>query len=119
MNTIKITHTVRLFEATFLLIIKNPENGKNDAVILATSCEDAFLPDYIESLEQMLLWPDDIQPGEGGVEVTIEIEMELFDRTERWCAEVGISVEQLALAFIRFCACADNHAALKEWFSPI
>jgi len=30
---------------------------------------------------------------------------------------VGISFEQLALAFIRFCACTDNHAALKEWFS--
>jgi len=68
-------------------------------------------------LEQTLLWLDDIQSGEDSAEVTIEIEDELFDRTERWCAEVGISIEQIALAFIRFCACADNHAALKEWFS--
>jgi len=81
------------------------------------TCEDATLPEYIESLEKTLLWPDDIMSAEDNAEVTIKIEEELLERTEKWCAEVGLSVEQLALAFIRFCTCADNHAALKEWLS--
>jgi len=118
MGAIRITYAVPLSGSILLIIIKSQAKGKNDACLLATSCEDALLPGYIESLEQTLLWPDDIQPGEDDVEVTIEIEDGLFDKTERWCAEVGISVEQLALAFIRFCACTDNHAVLKEWFSP-
>ena len=114
---IKIKYAVPLSGHILLVIITNPENGNSDAVILVASCEAASLSKCIESLEQTLLWPDDIQSGEDSAEVTIEIEDGLFIRTERWCAEVGISFEQLALAFIRFCACTDNHAALKEWFS--
>jgi len=100
------------------VVIENQTNGKSDAFLLAMPCEDALLLGYIESLEKTLSWPDDIQSGEGSEDVTFEIDEALFDRTKIWCTDVGISIEQLALAFIRFCACTDNHMALKEWFSP-
>jgi hypothetical protein len=72
----------------------------------------------IKCLSKNVLWSDDIKSDQGCEDVTFEIDSKLFDRTERWCAEVGISIEQLALAFIRFCACKDNQAVLKEWFNP-
>ena len=117
MTAVRVTHAVPLSVSILLIVIKSTVDGKSDAILLVVTCEDATQPGYIESLEETLLWPDDIQSGEDGVEVTIEIEEELLDRTKRWCAEVNISVEQLVLAFIRFCASPDNHYALKEWFS--
>jgi len=109
---------VQLPGSILLVVIKNQTNGKSDAILLATSREDALLPGYIKSLGQTLSLPDDIQTGEDNEDVTFEIEEGLFIRANRWCAEVDISIEQFALAFIRFCACTDNHMALKEWFSP-
>ena len=118
MRTVKITRAVPFPGSILLVVIENQTNGKSDAILLVTPCEDVLLSGYIESLEQTLSLPDDIQTGEDSEDVTFEIEEGLFNRTNRWCAEVGISIEQLALAFIRFCACTDNHMALKEWFSP-
>ena len=118
MSTIKITRAVPLPGSILLVVIENQKNGKSDAILLATSFEDALLPGYIESLEQTLSLPDDTQTGADSEDVTFEIEDGLFNSANRWCAEVDITVEQLALAFIRFCACTDNHMALKEWFSP-
>jgi len=60
-----------------------------------------------------------IQSGQCCEKVVFEIDKRLFDKTERWCAEIGVSFEQLVLAFIRFCACKDNQEALKEWFNPM
>jgi len=117
MKAIRIAHTVPLSGSILLVIVKSPANGKNDAILLVASREDVLLPGYIESLEQTLSWPDNIQPGEGSEDVTLEVEEWLFNRAKIWCADVGISIEQLALAFFRFCACKDNHTALRELFS--
>ena len=115
MNAIRIIHAVPLSESILLLVVEIPTNGNSDAILLAALYEDALLPGFIANLEQTLPLPIDIQSGEDSIDVTFEIEKGLYGRTKRWCAEVGISVEQLALAFIRFCACADNHIVLKEW----
>ena len=104
--------------------VKWAERGdaKMVAIVLnkapSTPFKDAVLPELIKSLEQTLSLPDEIQSGEDSEDLAFEIEDGLFDRTQRWCADVGISVEQLVLAFIRFCACSDNLMALKDWFSP-
>jgi len=68
--------------------------------------------------EKTLSFPCDIQSSEKCEDVIFEIELGLFDRATKWCIQAGISFEQLVLAFIRFCACVDNQAAIKEWFSP-
>lgn len=34
-----------------------------------------------------------------------------------WCTEHGITIEQLIIAFIRFCACPKNYEAVREWFA--
>jgi len=118
MNKIKVTRAVPLSEAILLLVVENQANGKMDAIILVTSSECAMQPGYIERLEQTISLPDDIQSSQYSEAVSFEIDKNLYDRTEKWCSEEGISFEQLVLAFIRFCACANNHTALKEWFSP-
>jgi len=117
MNTVKITFVVQLSDSLLLLIVENLENRKRGAVLKTTPCESALLSEYIETLEQSLSFPDDIQSGHSSEIVKFEIDKRLFDKTEVWCTETGISIDQLALAFIRFCACKDNHSALKEWLS--
>ena len=117
MSEIRITHAVSLSGSILLVIVNSAVDGKSDAILLVASCEDVLLQDYISKFEQTLL-SDDIQSSEHLVDVTFEVEEGLYDRAKNWCAEVGISIEQLALAFMRFCACTDNHAVLKEWFSP-
>ena len=115
MNKIKVTRAVPLSGAILLLVVENQANGNMDAIILVASSESAMQLGY---LEQIISWPDDIQAGQNSEDVTFEVDKRLYDRTEKWCSEAEISFEQLVLAFIRFCALASNHLALKEWFSP-
>ena len=117
MGAISIIYAVPLYESILLAIIEHTMTRERDAILLVMPCEGAVQAGNIKSLEKRILWPDDIRSGQDSEELTFEIDTILFDRTERWCAEVGISNEQLALAFIRFCACTNNHIALKEWFS--
>jgi len=118
MSKVIIIHTVPLFGSILLVVVENKSNGKRDAILLAAPCENTLLPEHIESLEQSMLFPGDIKSDHKNENITFEIYKRLFDKTELWCAEAGISFEQLLLAFIRFCVCPDNHTALKEWFSP-
>jgi len=117
MSAIEIKYSVQLSTSILLVVIENLSKRKRDIVLLIMPYVDTLQPGYIESLKQTIPWPDDVNLGEGSVDLTIEIEEELFDKTKRWCADLGISVEQLALAFVRFCACTDNQMALKEFFS--
>ena len=116
MDIIKITHAIQLSKSILFLLINNQENGESDAILMTTSCKDVLLPKNINSLEQTLLWPDDIQSGDNCEYIIFEIDNELLDNTESWCTEVHITFEKLIYAFIRFCASENNHAALKEWF---
>jgi len=116
MSAIEIISSVQLSASILLVVIESSSERKREVVLLAIQCVDALQPGCIESLKQTILRPDDINLGEGSVELAIEIEKELFDKTKRWCADLGISIEQLALAFVRFCACTDNQMALKEFF---
>jgi len=116
MSAIEIIYSVQLSTSILLVVIENLSKRKRDVVLLTMPSVGTLQPGYIESLKQTILWPDDINLGEDSVDLTIEIEEELFDKTKRWCADLGISVEQLALAFVRFCACTDNQMALKEFF---
>ena len=50
------------------------------------------------------------------VEVSIEIEEAVLVAVQDICARVGITVEELIVSFIRFCADSRNHAFIKEWF---
>jgi len=118
MNAINIIQIRPVSGSVFLLVVECPTSKKRDAILLTSLFEDMPQSKHVENLEQIISMPDDIQSSEDIVEMTIEIEVRLFDRLNRKCVEWGISVEQLVLAFIRFCSHADNYAVLKEWFSP-
>jgi len=116
MSAIEVIYSVQLSASILLAVIEDPLRKKRDVALLAVPYIDALQPGYIESLKHTILWPDDANHGEDLVDLTIEIEEELLEQTKRWCVDLGISVEQLALAFVRFCACNDNQTALKKFF---
>jgi len=99
------------------VVIEDTTDGKRDAILLSASFINVMHPEFIRNLEQSLLWPEDIQSSEKSVEITLEIEEGLLIETNRTCAELGVSSEQLLLAFIRFCTSIDNYPALKEFLN--
>jgi len=116
-NSIKIIYAMRLSASVLLTIVERVTDGKRDAVLFATPCVYMLLPKNINNYEQTLLFPDDGDLSRDGIEITVEVEEELLNRTKILCADIGITVEQLVSAFIRFCVNADNQIALKEFFS--
>jgi len=98
-------------------VIEDTSKSKRDIVLLTVHFINAVHPEYIKNLERSLLWPDDIQSSEKCAEITFEIEKNLLDETNTFCVELGITIEQLILAFIRFSALKDNYPALKEFFN--
>jgi len=88
-----------------------------DVVLVNLPVENALTSEYIENLEQTLPFTNDIKSSDKSEDVTIEVESELYDKIKKWCTQLGISLEQLAIAFIRFCVCVDNHTILREWFN--
>ena len=46
------------------MLVESPANRKSDAILIVTPSEDALIRGYIESLEQILSLPVDIQSGE-------------------------------------------------------
>ncbi|MDR2599217.1 MAG: hypothetical protein LBC73_02970 [Oscillospiraceae bacterium] len=117
MNAIKIIHATPLSRTVLLVVVEDSVNEKRDVILLSNICKDSLSQDYIENLEKIILWPDDIQSNKKCIDVTFEIEEFLFDKVNQWCRNFSISIEQLVLAFIHFCACKNNHVAFKEWFS--
>ena len=115
MNTISIIHSLQLSRSTLLVVIEDAANGKRDAVLITISYFDVIQPEYIKKLEQSILWPDNIQSNKNCVEISFEIEENLLDEVNSFCANLGIQTEQLILAFIRFCTSKDNYPALKEF----
>jgi len=51
------------------------------------------------------------------VDISIDIDEYLLREVQKVCSGYGITVEQLIVAFIHFCACPDNYEAVKVYFS--
>ena len=49
------------------------------------------------------------------VDVSVEIDDQLLHTTELWCVEQHITVNQLLLAFIRFCGNQSNWGVASDW----
>jgi len=60
MNTISIIHSLQLSRSILLLVIEDAADGKRDAVLLTVSYFGLIQPEYIKTLEQSIIWPDDI-----------------------------------------------------------
>jgi len=110
---------VPLFGDIYLVVVENSEIEKRDVMLLVLPTKDALTPECIENMEKTLLFPCCLPSSDRFEDIIIEVESGLFEKVTKWCAQLGVSLEQLVLAFIRFCGCTDNHTALKEWFSPI
>jgi len=123
MNTIKIINMTPLHGSILLAVIENQSSKKRDVKLLADThgdiwpptSETAFIP---ESLE--IAWPDENgvdknMSDENSVDVTVEIEQEVLGDIQNWCSEMAVSVEQLMIAFLHFCACPENYGAVRKW----
>ena len=49
------------------------------------------------------------------MDVSVEIDDQLLHTTELWCVEQHITVNQLLLAFIRFCGNQSNWGVASDW----
>ena len=47
-------------------------------------------------------------------DLTIEIEETLLRDVQNLCSELGFTIEQLIVEFLRFCACPENYDVVRE-----
>ena len=114
MSSTIIKYVVPLYKSILLVIMEHLSLKKRDAVLLIDHNGD-ILPGKSTDYKGTIPWPDDSRLDEPHVEVTVEIDAELCQSVQKRCSELGISVEQLIIAFIRFCACPENRDAIYEW----
>ena len=122
MSGIRITHVTPLYGHIILIILENRLLNKRMAKLLIDEHGDIWSPrggaNFI-SQDFDALWEDDIEPGESGVEISIEVDEMLLCDIKTWCFEGGVSVEQLTVAFLRFCANEENHDEVHEWLTDL
>jgi hypothetical protein len=123
MNAIKITYAAPLQGAILIFILEDQISKKRDAKLLPDADSHIWSPkgDIIFTssniVTSFLCESNDGNTGsnENSADVTIEIEEMLARDTQGWCQEHGVIPEQLIIAFLRFCACAENYEAVRDW----
>lgn len=118
---IKAIITIPLYKSISLVIFENWLSTKRGVKIMLDSLYDETQQEYTTDSSSGVTWQDDIDlenadSEDTRVEISIEIDEKLLDEIKSWCLDVGVSVEQMTVAFLRFCACPDNHDALRKWF---
>lgn len=48
------------------------------------------------------------------VEITIEVDSELLEKATQLCTELGTTIEEVTVAFLKFCADPQNLPRVKE-----
>ena len=120
MSTVRITHIVPLHDAIVLAIFENQSLDKRTVKIL-TDIHGVFRSTKSEA-DIGISWPDENndsekEPSGNKVDVVIEIEKRLLCDVQRWCSNCRVTVEQLIMAFLRFCACQENYEAVRDWLT--
>ena len=117
MNPVRIIYITPLHGSILLLIIENQELNKRDAKLLIDTQGDIWPTTREADAAFEVLWPDEVEPGKNSVEMSFEIDDALIGDIQNWGSEAGVTVEQLIIAFLRFCACPQNHDAVRDWLA--
>jgi hypothetical protein len=117
MNPVRIIYITPLYGSILLLIIENQVINKRDAKLLIDT-QGITWPATREAYEAFeVSWPDEIGSGENNVEMSFKIDDVLLGDIQNWYSKAGVTVEQLIIAFMRFCACPQNHDAVRDWLT--
>ena len=120
MSTVRIIHVVPLHNTIVLAILENQSLDKRTEKLLTDTHGALCSPKSKTDID--FSWPDEScgsekEPSGNKVDVIIEIEKTLLCDVQRWYSNHRVTVEQLTVEFLRFCACRDNFEAVREWLT--
>ena len=117
MNSNKITHVTPLHGTILLAVLENQLLKKRDVKLLIDIRGTIWPPKHEPDPIIEIAWPEGNELSENCVEVTFEIDEVLLNDVQNWCAEIGVAIEQLTIAFLRFCAHCENYGAVRDWLA--
>lgn len=130
MNRIQLTRITPITDQILLIAFKDNELGKHDVKFmlhqidgLHPRSDKAGFQDFLHKNKHILsAWERKIgcaapEPDEDSVEVTMTMPADELAEVEATCADMNITVQQLALAVVRFCVDPDSGEALQEWYA--
>ena len=100
---------------------------KDFAAVVTTTKYPAFFFSYYDKkvsspLEWLWSFPNDkvielLDRLPKMVTISFEIDEELFNGVQKLCSEIGTTVEQLLIDFLKFCAKPENYETVKKWLT--
>ena len=128
MSHIQLTRIIPITDQILLIAFKDTDLEKHDVKFILHELDEIRPrsdPDHFRAFlhknEQIISeWESKIggitpEPSEDAVEVTITMPADELAETEAACNDMNITVQQLALAVVRFCVDRDGGEALQEW----
>ena len=132
MSHIQLTRIIPITDQILLIVFKDTELEKHDVKLILHELDGIHPrsnPDHFRTFlhenEQIISeWESSIggiapEPGEDTVELTITMPADELAEIEAACTDMNITVQQLALAVVRFCVDPDGGEALREWYACI
>ena len=129
MSHIQLTRIIPITDQILLIVFKDTELEKHDVKFILHELDgirprsdpDHFRAFLRENEQIISEWECKIggiapEPDKDAIEVTITMPADELTEIETACADMNITVQQLALAVIRFCVDPDGGEALQEWY---
>jgi len=117
MNSIKITHVTPLHGTILLVVLENQLLKKREVKLLEDNHGTIWPPKHEPDTTIEIVWPENNEVSDNCVEIFLEINGVLLNDVRKWCSEISVTMEQLTIAFLRFCACQENHDVVREWLA--
>ena len=120
MSTIIPTNFVPLDEQVLMVVFHDTALDKYGVKLLKNRYQIFFFFSYGKVPRGFIDWDAEIGQykyncSADAVDVSVEIDDQLLHTTELWCVEQHITVNQLLLAFIRFCGNQSNWGVASDW----
>ena len=127
-NEIRIRYLIPLHDYVTMAIFEDADKAVVDCKLLRNTHSELMptlhpeLRDGIAELSMQFgeqlqeeIGQSDYQECPDGVPITIDLDYDLYQQTQSFCARHELTMEKLLLAFIRFCT-KENQSVLHLWF---
>ena len=120
MSTIIPTNFVPLDEQVLMVVFHDTAVDKYGVKLLKNRYQISHFMPYGNVPKGFIDWDEEIGQYEyncsaDAVDMSVEIAEQLLRTTEQWCVVQHITVNQLLLAFIRFCGNQSNWGVASDW----
>ena len=132
MNHMRITRIVPIDDHILLLVFKDIQTEKHDAKFLVhqlsgvtpRSDPEGFQTFLMENPHVISEWESKLKleatgPEEEAVEITLSVSENEWNEIQSTCADMNITVEQFALALIRFSVEPGAIKAIEQWYTGL